>query len=207
MDAYNRKFTGVWDGNDCAFLIEKELIVKRYDLRAFIFMALCCDLGLFAKKLISPAANFITEFLHIPGGIATSFSLMFLVIAASVIPTFGCATIMGSVQSLLALCFGMTGSMGVLAPIGYILPGVAIDLVLLFTRKVSKDYSFGIMLSSITASVTACLTANLLVFRLSGIVLILYAFVAATSGSICGFLAVDLVKRLRPIIIYNKELI
>ena len=48
--------------------------MRRSKLRAFIFMALCCDLGLFAKKLISPAANVITEFLHIPGGIATGFS-------------------------------------------------------------------------------------------------------------------------------------
>ena len=80
--------------------------MKKLNLRAWIFMALCCDFGLFAKKLISPAANLITESLHIPGGVATSFSLMFLVTAASVIPVFGCATIMGAVQSLLALCFG-----------------------------------------------------------------------------------------------------
>ena len=108
--------------------------MKKTDLRSLIFMALCCDLGLFAKKLISPAANFITEFLHIPGGIATSFSLMFLVIAAALMPFPLCATVMGVVQSLLALCFGMTGSMGALAPIGYILPGIVIDLDSIRTR-------------------------------------------------------------------------
>ena len=97
-------------------------------------MALCCDLGLFAKKLISPAANVITESLHIPGGIATVFSLMFLVIAASVVSMPGCATIMSVVQSVIALCFGMTGSMGLLAPIGYIIPGIVIDLVMFLFR-------------------------------------------------------------------------
>ena len=71
--------------------------MKKADLRSLIFMALCCDLGLFAKKLISPAANFITEFLHIPGGIATSFSLLFLVIATALMPFPFCATIMGIV--------------------------------------------------------------------------------------------------------------
>ena len=46
---------------------------------ALIFLALCCDLGLFAKRIIAPAANLLTDSLHIPGGIGTSFSLMFLV--------------------------------------------------------------------------------------------------------------------------------
>ena len=179
--------------------------MKKLNLRAWLFMALCCDFGLFAKKLISPAANLITESLHIPGGVATSFSLMFLVTAASVIPVFGCATIMGAVQSLLALCFGMTGSMGLLAPIGYIMPGIAIDLILLVSRKLSKDLSAGIMLSSIVSSVIACLTATVLVFRLSGIILLLYVFVSATSGSVCGLLAVSLVNRIRPVIFSYKE--
>lgn len=179
--------------------------MKKLNLRAWIFMGLCCDFGLFAKKLISPAANLITESLHIPGGVATSFSLMFLVTAASVIPVFGCATIMGAVQSLLALCFGMTGSMGLLAPIGYIMPGIAIDLILLVSRKLTKDLSAGIMLSSIVSSVIACLTATVLVFRLSGIILLLYVFVSATSGSVCGLLAVSLVNRIRPVIFSYKE--
>ncbi|WP_026666234.1 hypothetical protein [Butyrivibrio sp. FC2001] len=180
--------------------------MKNAKLRVYIFMALCCDLGLFAKRLISPAANIITEFLHIPGGIATSFSIMFLIIAAAVIPLAGCATLMAIVQSVLALCFGMTGSMGLLSPIGYILPGLTIDMVLFITRKVSKDMSLGIMLSSIAASITACLTANFIVFRLTGIVLLLYICVSATSGSVSGLLAVELVKRLKPIILSEKEI-
>lgn len=178
---------------------------KHLNLRAFLFMALCCDLGLFSKKLVSPAANLITEFLHIPGGVATSFSLMFLVIAASLIPVFGCATLMGAVQSVLALFFGMTGSMGLLAPIGYVLPGLAIDLILYASRKMTNSSSPGIMPAMIASSVTACLTATVLVFRLRGIVLLLYVFVSAASGSLCGLLAVSMVSRLRPVIHSYKE--
>ncbi len=113
---------------------------------------------------------------------------------------------MSIVQSVLAVCFGMTGSMGVLAPIGYILPGLAIDIVFFISRRFAKDMSFGIMPASILSSVTACLAANFIVFRLTGIVLLLYAFVAATTGSVCGLLAVELVKRLRPVILSEKEL-
>ena len=180
------------------------LSLKHLNLRAWLFMALCCDLGFFSKKLISPVAHLITGFLHIPGGVSTSFSLMFLVIAAALMPTFGCATLMGAVQSMLALFLGMTGRMGLLAPIGYILPCLAIDLILFAFRKITNHTSAGIILASIAASVTACLTTNMLVYRLWGIVLLLYVFVSAVSGALCGVLAVSLVNRLRPVI-WAKE--
>ena len=180
------------------------LSLKHLNLRAWLFMALCCDLGFFSKKLISPVAHLITGFLHIPGGVSTSFSLMFLVIAASLIPVFGCAALMGAVQSMLALFFGMTGSMGLLAPIGYILPGLAIDLILYVSRKMTTSSFPGIMPAMIVSSVTACLTATVIVYRLRGIVLLLYVFVSAASGSLCGLLAVSLVNRLRPVI-WAKE--
>ena len=179
--------------------------LKHLNLRAWLFIALCCDLGLFSKKLISPAAHLITGFLHIPGGVSTSFSLMFLVIAAALMPTFGCAALMGAVQSMLALFLGMTGRMGLLAPIGYILPGLAIDLILYASRKMTNSSSPGIMPAMIASSVTACLTATALVFRLRGIVLLLYVFVSAASGSLCGLLAVSMVSRLRPVIYSYKE--
>ena len=86
--------------------------MRRSKLRRLIFMALCCDLGLFTKRLVAPAANLITDSLHIPGGIGTAFSLMFLVIAVALMPKFGAGIIMGAVQSGIALAFGMVGSMG-----------------------------------------------------------------------------------------------
>ena len=174
--------------------------MKRIKLNQLIFAAICCDLGLITKKLISPATNIVTESLHIPGGIATSFSLMFLVVAAAVIRIPGCATTMAVVQSVLAFAFGMTGSMGALAPIGYILPGIVIDICLFIPYKKSKSPTAGTVAASILASVCACLVADLLVFRLWGIVLLVYVLVSATSGAICSFLAVSLIGRLVPII-------
>ena len=86
--------------------------MKRFSLRNLLFLTLCCDLGLFSKRLIAPAANILTDFLRIPGGIGTSFSLMFLVVAAELVPIFGCATLMSIIQSMIALSLGMVGSMG-----------------------------------------------------------------------------------------------
>ena len=173
--------------------------MKRLRLRRLIFMALCCDLGVFSKKLITPAANLITDFLHIPGGIGAGFSLMFLVIAEAFVPRFGAATLMGAVQSGIALCMGTTGSMGALAPIGYILPGLVIDLVMLLARKARLARDIGLVMANLCASVTASLVSNLIVFHLHGAVLILYLCVASITGAVCGLLAGVCAKKLEPL--------
>lgn len=173
--------------------------MNRTRLRSLIFMALCCDLGIFAKKLIVPAANILTDSLHIPGGIGTSFSIMFLVIAAAFIPRFGAGTLMGAVQSGIALSMGTVGSMGALAPIGYILPGLAIDCVMYLARCFKVGRGESMVLANAAASVMACLTANLIVFRLQGVVLCLYICVSILSGTVCGTVAAAAAKKLEPV--------
>ena len=156
-------------------------------------------LGLFAKKLINPFANLITDSLHIPGGISAGFSLMFLVIAAELTRLPHCGTMMGTVQGAVALITGRVGSMGALMPIGYILPGIAIDLIYVITGKLPREERM--VFANMAAAVTASLTANVIVFRLWGVVLGLYLAVSAVSGLFWGLLAAELVKRLKPI--YN----
>lgn len=174
--------------------------MKNNRLRRLIFMALCCDLGIFAKKLIVPAANILTDFLHIPGGIGASFSLMFIVIAAAFIPRFGAATLMGAVQSGIALCMGTVGSMGALAPVGYILPGLAIDCVMYLARGCGHKRQNALVIANACASAVAALAADMIVFRLSGVVLALYVCVALCSGTVCGILAGSCVKKLETVI-------
>ena len=178
---------------------------KHMDLRHLLFLAICCDLGLFSKRLIAPLANIVTNFLHIPGDISTSFSLMFLVIAAWLIPIRGCGALMGAVQSVLALAFGMTGSMGLLSPIGYIIPGVVIDAVMYFAKKKKLYGQTGMVLANMLASASAGLTANMIVFRLSGIPLLLYVSVCLLSGSICGLLCSPVVSRISPLFQFRED--
>lgn len=170
--------------------------MKRFDLRSLIFLALCCDLGLVAKRLINPLANMITDSLHIPGGIGTSFSLMFLVIAVVLVPRFSCGTLVGAVQSGIALCLGMVGSMGALSPVGYIIPGLAVDLVMFVGQKINLSLAEKMLFANLMAGVCAAFTANCIVFHLRGVVLMLYLSVAATSGGICGLIGAQIVKRL-----------
>ena len=174
--------------------------MKKASLKELLIYALCCDLGIFCKTLISPLSNTITGFLHIPGGVGTSFSLMFLTVACVGFPHLGAGTLMGFIQAMIVLFLGRTGSMGALAPIGYIIPGMAMDLVCLFCRKCRMDAPLTAMLANMCASAAACLSANMIVFGLRGTVLMLYLSTAMFFGAVCGLFASVLIHRLRPFI-------
>ncbi len=174
--------------------------VKHAKLRQLLFWALCCDLGLFAKRLIAPVGNLITDALHIPGGVGTSFSLMFLVIGCCTVPRFGSGALMGLVQSVLAVLFGMTGSMGILAPIGYVIPGLIVDIVLWAGRRGHLDKMVSCLLANMLSSAAAALTANIIVFRLRGLVLALYVAVSLFTGAVSGLAAGRAVRRLEVIL-------
>ena len=176
-------------------------------------MALCCVLGLFTKKLINPLANVITESLHIPGGISTGFSIMFLVVATEVVrggsrkePWRFCGSLMGAVQGFLALCLGRIGSMGLLAPLGYFMPGVAIDLIYDLSHRFDFDRTERMVFANALAAVMASVTANVIVFRLWGPVLLLYLCVSALSGTVYGFLGTMIAGRLTRALSLEKQL-
>lgn len=176
--------------------------MKQTKLNMLIFMALCCTLGLFVKKLVNPLANVITEALHIPGGISTGFSIMFLVIAVEIVMMKRSGLMMGFVQGFLALVLGRIGSMGALAPLGYIVPGMTIDFVYSLQKYLKLSRTERMVLANGLAAVMASVTANMLVFHLSGPVLWLYLCVSLTSGSIYGYLGSLIVVRLYPV--YNQ---
>lgn len=170
--------------------------MKSHRLFTLNVMALCCILGLFTKKLINPFANVITEALHIPGGVSTGFSIMFLVIAMELVQTPRSGVMMGTVQGLLALIMGRVGSMGLLAPIGYIVPGLVIDLVYRLCRRSVFSRTDRMVIANGLAAVMASVTANFIVFHLHGPVLWLYLCVSATCGSLYGILGSTVAARL-----------
>jgi hypothetical protein len=186
-------------------VFEKEDQLKRISLKYLIFMAVCCDLGIIAKKLIAPAANLITDNLHIPGGVGTSFSLLFLVTAAFIVKRFGAGMLMGLVQSGIAFLLGSVGSMGALAPLGYLIPGLVIDLCVLLLGRTGMSEDVQIAVCCALASVASSLTANVIVFGLVGPVLALYCCTACISGIVCGFIAAFLCKRLKPLFSKDRQ--
>lgn len=174
--------------------------MKNLRLASLNFMALCCVLGLVCKKLVNPFANVITEALHIPGGVSTGFSIMFLVIAAEVVQMKRAGTLMGTVQGFLALAMGRVGSMGILAPLGYIVPGISIDLIYYLQKYAKWSVTERMVFANSLAAAMASVTANVLVFHLWGPVLVLYLCVSATSGAIYGFLGSAIVSRFQVLV-------
>lgn len=176
--------------------------MKNIRVRDLILLAFFADTGFVSKRLIAPFANVLTDFLRVPGGIGTAFSLMFLTVGACLIRRKGSATLMSLVQCILAMSLGMTGAMGMLSPAGYIMPGIAIDLILPLCQRFNAAPAAAMTCANAAGSLTAALTANFIVFNLSGAVLALYLLIALISGGVCGLLAAVIFRRIRPL--YEK---
>ena len=159
-------------------------------LKDFMFMTVCCTLGVLFKHMINPIANIITGAMHIPGGISTAFSLMFMVFAAGVTQRRWSASMMGFMQGVAAISIGMVGSMGWLMPLAYLLPGIVIDIVMLFPAKNDAAVAIKAFAACICGSLAAALFADIIVFRLPWSILAVYLGVAAVSGAFCGMLSV-----------------
>ena len=170
--------------------------MRKSKLSNLIFMALCCVLGLITKKLVNPFANIVTEALHIPGGVSTGFSILFLVVAKEVVCTKFGGTMMGTVQGFLTLALGRIGSMGFFTPIGYIVPSVIIDVSYALGKYFKWKQTERMVFTNSLAALMASVTANVLVFRLRGPVVWLYFCVSATSGAMYGFLGTIVASRL-----------
>ncbi|MBR3584560.1 MAG: hypothetical protein IKO00_00915 [Oscillospiraceae bacterium] len=172
--------------------------MKKISTRELAFLAICVILGLFAKRIVSPLTNSLTDFFRIPGGsAAVGFSLAFLVIGKRIAAAPFSASMMAFVQSVLALALGFSGYQGALALITYTLPGVVIDLTAYCMKKYDLVFCF---LSCVLACLASALASNLLVFHLQGIALLLWLLLATFSGAIGGYLAQLISSRLVKII-------
>ena len=158
-------------------------------IRDLVIILICSLLGVILKKLINPYANIATGLLHIPGGISTAFSLMPLVIASGVTNRKWSASAGALTQGAIALAMGTIGSMGFLAPVAYIIPGIIIDLVMLISSGEMFGKALKLFSANILSSIMAAIIADILVFRLPVKVFAIYIIVSALSGALAGVVA------------------
>lgn len=170
---------------------------QKVPLSHLTFLAICVALSLVTKRVISPITNLLTDFLRIPGGgAATAFSLLFLVIGTSALRWRWATTAAGFVQSLIAMALGMSAYQGAFAVLTYSLPGLVIDLFRWFYPHRDRVY---FSLSCAAANTAGALLTNLLVFRLEGVVFLLWMLIACTIGLFGGFLGELLFRRIEKI--------
>ncbi|MBQ8092934.1 MAG: hypothetical protein IJ242_05090 [Clostridia bacterium] len=157
-------------------------------------MAFTLVFGLLVKRIVSPMTNVFTDFFRIPGGsAAVGFSLAFLIIGKQCVSVPFAGTLMGFVQSLLAIGLGFSGYQGPLAVITYTLPGLMIDLTGMVIQE--KGIVFCVV-SCVLSCITSALFSNILVFHLAGLPLMLWLLLAALSGILGGVCASLLAEKL-----------
>ena len=158
-------------------------------------MALCLALGLLSKRIVSPLTNLLTDFFRIPGGsAAVGISLGFLIIGKQMVRLPCAGTLMGFVQSLLAIALGFSSYQGLLAVITYTLPGVTMDLTALAIRR---GGALQCIVSCVLSCVVSALMSNWLVFHLRGLSLLLWLLLAALSGLMGGWCASMVSEKLK----------
>ncbi len=185
-------------------------LFARYSMFDLVIIALMACLGIAIKPLVVPLAHVITGPLFIPGGvIAGGFYMLWIVLGAGIVGKRGTATLIATVQAIVILSVGIFGTHGLMSLFTYILPGLAVDFVLLIIghRGCCVNCCF---LAGVAANISGTFLVNLIFFRLPLIPLILSLSSAALSGGLGGIIAHNLIKQLvkfKVIIPNNAEVV
>ena len=159
-----------------------------------VIIALMAGLGVATKPIIVPMAHIITGPLYIPGGvIAGGFYMLWIVLGAGLVGIRGTATLIAAVQAIMMVSLGIYGTHGLVSFFTYIIPGLAVDFILLFFKN-----SSGILpcfLGGMAANLSGTFLVNIVFFRLPLIPLLLSLGSAALSGGLGGLIAYSVIKQ------------
>src|SRR5690554_3439896 len=130
-----------------------------FSMYQLVIIALMAGLGVATKPIVVPLAHIITGPLYIPGGvIAGGFYMMWLVLGAGLVAKRGTATLISAVQAVMVVSLGIYGTHGLVSFLTYIIPGVAVDLTLLLSRKPART-----LISCFLAGIAANISGSFLV--------------------------------------------
>lgn len=170
--------------------------LKSFSIFNLIIIALVSSLGVATKPIVVPLVHIISGPLFIPGGaIAGGFYMFWIVLGAGFVKKTGTGTLIGIVQSILVIATGTMGTHGIMSLISYTLPGIAVDIVFLFSKN--KNYNIlHYVLGCMAANVTGTLISNILFFRLPNVTVVLILSCAALSGAVGGIIASSIMNGL-----------
>ena len=164
-------------------------ILNNFTIFELVFIAGSAALGIAIKPILTPLVQLITGPLFIPGGsVGGGLYMMFIVVAALVVPKVRTATLATTVQAILAITTGVIGSHGMLSLFTYILPGIMMDVVFgLFGYK-NRHMLIPFLMGAI-ANASGTYASNLVFFRLPWIPLMLSLSAGFLFGGLGGILA------------------
>lgn len=179
-------------------------LLSRFKLTELMLITLVATLGLASKVLLVPLIHMVTGPLYIPGGaLAGGFYMLWLVIGAGCVSKSGTATLIAILQGIMVMIMGSFGSHGGVSIISYALPGIALDIFLLFFKGRCSTL-LPCFLGCILANVTGTFMSNLLFFRLPMIPLLFTLSLGAISGGIGGIMAYHIIQRLRQVALIGE---
>ena len=168
--------------------------LHRYTMFDLLIIAIMAALGIAVKPIVVPVAHLVAAPLMIPSGaLAGGLYMMWIVVAFGITGKYGTATLVALVQALLVLFTGVVGSHGIMSLVSYILPGIAVDLVLFIIghRICCMPCAF---LAGAVANLAGTYAVNSIFFSLPFYFLILIMAIALLSGGIGGIIAWQLLK-------------
>jgi ABC-type thiamin/hydroxymethylpyrimidine transport system permease subunit len=173
--------------------------LRNFSIFELIVISICAAIGVAVKPVMVTLVQIITGPLFIPGGtIVGGFYMMWLVVSAGLVGKRGTATLTAVVQSLLVLATGVIGTHGIMTLVTYIIPGIAVDILLIFTKQRAGN-NFSCFFAGMAANSAGALLTNLVFFRLPAIPLILVVAGAALSGGLGGLIAYAVIKGFRKV--------
>ena len=182
-------------------------ILNRFSIFELLVISMAAALGIAVKPIIQPLARMITGLFAIPTGVvAGGIYMMFLVLAYGITRKPWAGTLTAVVQAFIVMITGF-GSHGVMTFVTYILPGVAVDLVMFvfYWRMKNNRPNPGIpacFCGGLAANVTGSLLVGVALFDIPLVPMLLALSAAALSGGLGGILAYHLLKK-----IYALELL
>ncbi len=180
-------------------MIKDKRFLKSFKVLDLVLIAMLAALATAFKSIVGTLVRLITGPLGIPGGsLAGGFYMMWLALGYSVVNKRGSATLISVIQALILFTTGSPGSHGVWTFVTYIIPGICVDIVFLFSKN--KKYNIlHYMLSVIIANIAGTIGSNVLFFRLSWFYLLFTLVAAAFSGAVGGVIAYTVSKGLSKI--------
>lgn len=184
----------------------KQLIrLKTFTITELVIIGLVAALGIATKPIVVPLVHIITGPLFIPGGsLAGGFYMLWIVLGAGIIKKTGSGTVIAVTQALLAIVLGFYGTHGIVSLLTYTLPGIAVDMVFLFSRN--KSYNMlHFFLAGALSNTCGAFTVNLVIFQLPFIPLMLSLSIALFSGGTGGIIAYNLNNKLSKLKVLNEQ--
>ncbi len=166
-------------------------ILAKYTTFDFVIIALLSACGIATKPFVRLLAQIFTGSLIPVGTIAGIFYMLWIVLACAIVKKRGTAILVGIVQSVLVVVFDMLGNRGLANLLVYVVPGVTLELVMLFFPHYVSSLLSGFVAGGV-ANATGSLIMGLVFMRLPFIPLLVSLIGSSFFGGLGGIVGFKL---------------